>query len=443
MDMVSGESRLAVRRHRRLVVVLAVSIALALSALGIESASASTRSRLALSLNSDRSSAARLDGSTVNGKIYVFVRNSKNLDKVAFYIDSPQWRKRPPARTDKKAPFDLAGTATDGTARPYNTAKLADGSHSITVVMTWANGTTSTRRVRFKVHNGSAKPTPTPTQTPTNTASPTSQSTTTAPTTTAPTTTAPATTGPTTATAPATTTAPTPPRTTAPPTTSAPTATATPPRNCANGDTIKEGVAASYFEADGGEYLIHNNNWNDDAGGNTVITACDYDNWYLVSDTPNHSDMSVQTYPNVHRDYNDVSLTKIKSARFGATGPRCSGCVYNIAFDIWLGSGFSHELMIWTDNWGQRPLGNVVDTVTIGGHQYQVWRSGSGDGGVFTYLSTTPQLSGDMPLSEFFKDAQNRGWKATTTWQVDYGVEIVDTNGNPERFNFTDFAITD
>jgi hypothetical protein len=62
---------------------------------------------------------------------------------------------------------------------------------------------------------------------------------------------------------------------------------------------------------------------------------------------------------------------------------------------------------------------------------------------VITYLSTTPQLSSDMPLSEFFKDVQNRGWKSTTTWQVDYGVEIVDTNGNPERFNFTDFAITD
>lgn len=191
------------------------------------------------------------------------------------------------------------------------------------------------------------------------------------------------------------------------------------------------------------EYLIHNNNWNDDAGGNTVITACGYNNWYLVSDTPNHSDMSVQTYPNVHRDYNDAPLTRITSARFAAKGPRCSGCVYNIAFDIWLGSGFSHELMIWTDNWGQRPLGNIVDTVRIGGHEYQVWRSGSGDGGVITYLSTTPQLSGDMPLSEFFKDVQNRGWRATATWQVDYGVEIVDTNGNPERFDFTDFAITD
>jgi hypothetical protein len=418
MDMVPREPRLAVRRHRKVVVVLAVAIALALSGLGIESASASTRSRLAVSLNSDRSSAARLDGSMVKGKIYVFVRNSKTLDKVDFYIDSPRWTNRPPVRTDKKAPFDLAGTKTDSTARPYNTAKLADGTHTIRVVMTWADGTTSTRRGRFKVHNGGVKPTPTPT----TTASPTTAPTTTAPTTTAPTTTAPTTTAP---------------------TTSAPTATATPPKNCTNGDTIKEGVAASYSEADGGEYLIHNNNWNDDAGGNTVITACDYDNWYLISDTPNHSDMSVQTYPNVHRDYNNVPLTRITSARFAATGPRCTGCVYNIAFDVWLGSGFSHELMIWTDNWGQRPIGNIVGTVTIGGHEYQVWRSGSGDGGVFTYLSTTPQLSGEMPLSEFFKDVQNRGWKVTTTWQVDYGVEIVDTNGNPERFDFTNFAISD
>jgi hypothetical protein len=91
-------------------------------------------------LNPDRSSAARLDGSTVTGKIYVFVRNSKTLDKVDFYIDSPQWRRRPLVRTDKKAPFDFAGTSTDGTARSYNTAKLADGTHTIRVVMTWADG---------------------------------------------------------------------------------------------------------------------------------------------------------------------------------------------------------------------------------------------------------------------------------------------------------------
>jgi hypothetical protein len=71
------------------VIALGASIALALSGLAIESASASTRSRLAVSSSPDRSSAARLDGSTVDGEIYVFVRNSKTLDKVEFYLDSP------------------------------------------------------------------------------------------------------------------------------------------------------------------------------------------------------------------------------------------------------------------------------------------------------------------------------------------------------------------
>ena len=228
--MFPGRPRLAVRRHRKVVVVLAVSIALALSGLGVESASASTRSMLALSLSPDRSNAVRLDGSTVKGQIYVFVRDSENLDKVDFYLDSRR-RTKPPVRTDTEPPFDFAGTAADGTAVPYDTKRLAEGSHRIKVVLTWSDGTTSSRRANFTVANGV---TTTPTTAPT-----------------APTTTAPA--PPATTTAPApppTTTAPAPPpTTTAPPTTSAPTATATPPKTCTNGDTIEEGVAASYFEA--------------------------------------------------------------------------------------------------------------------------------------------------------------------------------------------------
>lgn len=202
-------------------------------------------------------------------------------------------------------------------------------------------------------------------------------------------------------------------------------------------------MGASFFEPDGSEYFVHNNNWNDNAGGDSTIYACDYDSWYLVSDTPDHQDMSVQTYPNVHRDYNDRLLSTIQSARFAATGPRCAGCVYNIAFDIWIGQGLSHELMIWTDNFGQRPIGDVVGNVTIDGHGYQVWQYGGASSGVITYLSTTPQTSGTMQLQPFFADVKTRGWTPTTTWQVDYGVEIVDTNGQPARWDFTDFYIND
>jgi hypothetical protein len=261
-----------------------------------------------------------------------------------------------------------------------------------------------------------SSPTPTPTPTPTTTP------------TTSPTPTAPAST-PTPSASPSSPPPPPPP----PP----------PSGTCTDGITIPEGSGRSFSDESGGEYYVHNNNWNDNAGGNSVITACDYDNWSLVSDIPNHSDLSVQTYPNVHRDYNDAPLSSITSARFAGTGPHCTGCIWNIAFDIWIGDGFSHELMIWTENWGQRPAGNQVGTTTIGGQQYQVWRSGSGDGGIITYLSVTPQTSGTIPLSLFFADVRARGWTPTTTWQVDYGVEVVDTNGNPERFDFTDFSITD
>ena len=52
-----------------------------------------------MSLNPDRSNAVRLDGATVEGKIYVFVRNSKTLDKVDFYLDG-RGATKPPVRTD-------------------------------------------------------------------------------------------------------------------------------------------------------------------------------------------------------------------------------------------------------------------------------------------------------------------------------------------------------
>ena len=228
--MTPGGPRSA-RQRRKLVIALGIGLILAISCLGIESASAATRARLAVSLKSDRSSAVRLDGSTVTGKIYVFVRNSRNLDAVDFYLDTLS-QTEPPVGTDTRAPFDLAGTARNGTARPYDTTKLANGTHRIRVVLTWADGSTSSRRGAFTVTNTGVPPTtkPSPTTVPATTA-PAPKPTTTAPTTTAPapqptttapkpTTTAPKptiTTAPTTATAPATTTIVKPPTTSVPP----------------------------------------------------------------------------------------------------------------------------------------------------------------------------------------------------------------------------------
>jgi Right handed beta helix region len=243
--MIPGEPRLALRRWRKAMIALALSATLALSVVGIQSASASTRSRLALSLNPDRSNAVRLDGSTVKGKIYVFVRNSETLDKVDFYLDSSS-RTKPPVRTDTDPPFDFAGTADDGTAVPYDTTKLADGSHSIRVVLTWSNGTTSRRRGNFTVANKGAAPTTNPAPT-TTTASPTATNTASQA---APTTTAPATTtaAPTTTTATPTTTPPAAPTPTTQTPTSKPSQSSTAPTP---GATTPASPAASCLSGGG------------------------------------------------------------------------------------------------------------------------------------------------------------------------------------------------
>jgi hypothetical protein len=214
--------------------------------------------------------------------------------------------------------------------------------------------------------------------------------------------------------------------------------TPTDPGTCTTRTTIGEGQGVTF-----GEYYVHNNNWNDNYGGTHVISACSADDWWVDVNIPDHADNAVEAYPNVHKDYPDRALNTIVSADFAGAGPKCAGCIYNVAFDIWVGQGLTHELMIWTENWGQRPAGTQVGSVTFAGHTYQVWRSGSGDGGIITYLSTVDQPSGTMPLALFFADAATRGWTPTTTWQVDYGVETVDTNDTTQRFTFTRFTIND
>ncbi|MEU4191043.1 hypothetical protein AB0E69_04035 [Kribbella sp. NPDC026611] len=268
------------------------------------------------------------------------------------------------------------------------------------------------------------------------------------PTTPPPTPTKPPTTAPTPSETPThTTTTPTKPPTSTPSTTT-PTTT-TPTSNPGTTTCTKPGwVTTATGNAgegrDYGQYYVHNNMWNNHNGTYTM-SVCDYNNWYEDVTQSKPGDLGVQAYPNVHKDYNDFPLAKIQSAKFAGVGPNCAGCIYNVAFDIWINDGFDNELMIWTQNSGQTPAGDKVGTTTIGGQAYEVWKtdSPSTPGGIFTYKSVNTQLSGTMPLQAFFQDLQARKWipANSTTWQVDFGVEVVSTNNTKQRFTFTDFSI--
>lgn len=216
---------------------------------------------------------------------------------------------------------------------------------------------------------------------------------------------------------------------------------------------------------DFGEYTIHNNMWNNHAGqgptGTYTLGACSASSWYsLVTQQPSTlSPGAVRAYPNVHKDYDDVPLSQIKSATFAATAPHCQGCVYNVAFDAWLGSDFDNELMIWTENFRQTPAGSRLsdadqiasngtsNLMSIGGKSYQVWKAGGATtpGGIFSYVADPVQVAGTMPLDLFWADLERRNWidGESTTWQIDFGWEVVSTAGTQQRLDVTDFSITE
>ena len=291
-----------------------------------------------------------------------------------------------------------------------------------------------------------AEPAPSPTTTPTTAPSETTTPTSPPPTTPPATTTQP----PATTTQPPVTTPPTtaPASTTPAPTTSAPvpntsTPTTQPPsRTCTNPVFVTSDPNGGWST---GGYYVHNNMWNvSDGGGPETLYACSYNNWYVTSTQPDTT--SVKTYPNVHKDYNNVPLSSFRTitSTFAATSPHTG--IYNVAYDIWLNgvaTSGSTELMIWTENYKQRPSGSIAATLTLGGQTYDVWKTS--DSHYIAFVPKTVMTSGNINLLEIFKWTISKGWmpSSSTVGQIDYGVEICSTEGKPATFRFTDFSITD
>ncbi len=453
--------RFAAHRFRRGLIAFGTSIALVLGVFGvfgIGSASATPRSSLAVSLNPDRSSAVRLDGLTVEGKIYVFVRSLRGLKKVTFYLDDT-WQSGTPVRTDVVPPFDFAGTASDGSANPFDTAKLVGGPHTITAVLTWSYRATSIRRAAFTVDNEGVTPTPTTSTTTasaTATKPPTSSTSSTASTSASASSSSTAShsaTASTSQSATASSSATVSP--TAPTATSTPTAT-TPPAGTVCTNPVWRSSSNGAMYSDGG-FIIHNNMWN--TSGYRVsetVEACSYHSWNVIATADNSSgDGAVKTYPNVHKDYHNwstgaepsLSNYPILSSSFAAAGPNTG--IYNIAYDIWLngvgnGGGSNREVMIWTDNQVQRPAGSVVATgLGFGGQTWTLWATG--DNHILSFVPGTDMASGTVNIRAMLDYLISHGRVPTnsTLGQICYGVEVVSTNGAPGTFHFTGFSLTD
>jgi hypothetical protein len=195
-----------------------------------------------------------------------------------------------------------------------------------------------------------------------------------------------------------------------------------------------------------GGYYVDTDTWN---AANYQVSqtmyVCGYNNWYVIANMNNDKkDGAVKTYPNVHKDFNSSpkisSFTEITSC-FAHTAPHVG--IYEFAYDIWLNgvaSSGSTEVMIWTDNYFQTPSGSSVETVTFDGQSYDVHRSGS----YIAFVATKNVTSGTVNLLSFFQHIISKGWimDTSTIGAIDYGVELVSTNGADTRFEVNDFTLT-
>jgi hypothetical protein len=101
-----------------------------------------------VSLSADRSAPVAANGAKVarGSDIYLFVDPAAAITRVRFWFGS---KKGSPDHIENSAPFDLAGSASDGTANPY-TVSGTTGSFSITVEVTFASGSISTTKVTLQ-----------------------------------------------------------------------------------------------------------------------------------------------------------------------------------------------------------------------------------------------------------------------------------------------------
>lgn len=200
-------------------------------------------------------------------------------------------------------------------------------------------------------------------------------------------------------------------------------------------------------------YIVHNNMWNAKKYRVTqTLRAFGHDDWSVTAraDDDMH-DGAVKTYPNVHKDYHNwqtgaeprLSSFAAITSTFAASSPHVG--IYNVAYDIWLnGVPGNREVMIWTENFHQVPAGRATAKgVTFGGHLWDVYATR--DNHYLALVARQPLTHGSLDLKEMldYLTRQGRIQEDATLGAIDFGVEIVSTDGKPATFTFSDFSISE
>lgn len=139
IDFTSSKRAIAIAAG---LVVLVTSAGIADAA---TTASTNRDTELRFGTTSNRTGQSRLAQATIKGSVYVTLESKakSRIKSVTFRLDDTK-REKAPLLTELEYPYDFAGGNWDatGSAKPFDTTKLAEGRHSILADVTMNNGRT-------------------------------------------------------------------------------------------------------------------------------------------------------------------------------------------------------------------------------------------------------------------------------------------------------------
>ena len=196
--------------------------------------------------------------------------------------------------------------------------------------------------------------------------------------------------------------------------------------------------SAPFAAWDNGGFSLANDKWNPSAGPQTMWVDS-YGDWGVQSDQA-AGNTAVETYPCVKEDFGNAPVSSFHLIRngFNESMPHVAGLDAEAADDVWL-DNYGIEVMIWVDNHGQTPAGQIIGQVTIFGQSFTVWFGG----GTFTFALDGNETSGVTHILASLQWLMRRGYVSggATLTQVDFGWEIASTGGRPQDFAVTNYWV--
>ncbi len=197
-----------------------------------------------------------------------------------------------------------------------------------------------------------------------------------------------------------------------------------------------------------GKYDVRNNGWNCPCGPQE-IWADSGTHWGVRSDQAK-GNTAVLSYPDDQvLEYKSISRLRTLVGRYNLSQPAKGD--FEAAYDIWIqdngqpqGWNNDTEVMVWVDNHGQRPAGNMAAHGSIYGKRFALWATGGKDQSNVTYsLVFANSHKGVTHLAAIFGWLKKHGWisRNAADLDVEFGWEICSTNGVYENFDMKSYVL--